>query len=83
MDKTTLTGPQVKRLMRVNGKTIRGLSASMNITQKRVRYVREHGVRGECFVRDWLEALTSPSTQPTATAAIPDEPRQRLAITAL
>lgn len=53
-----LTGATITRLMRANNKTIRGLAASMNITQVRVRQVRAHGVRGEHFVADWLEALT-------------------------
>jgi len=52
-----ISGVEVKRLMRVNGRTIRGLSASMNVTQKRVREVRARGVVGGVFVRDWLEAI--------------------------
>lgn len=52
-----LTGQEVCRLMRVHKKTIAGLSRSMQITQKRVRHVRERGVLGKEFVTDWLEAL--------------------------
>ena len=52
----------VKRLMRQNGKTIRGLAAQMNITMTRVRQVREEGVKGQEFCRDWLEALTTTTT---------------------
>lgn len=52
-----LSGASIIRLMRVNKKTISGLSASMNITQVRVRQVRAQGVCGEHFVTDWLEAL--------------------------
>jgi len=59
----TLSGRQVQRLMRMHGKTIRGLAASMNITQTRVRYVREHGVSGSAFVMDWLEALDARLTK--------------------
>ena len=53
-----LTGTTIVRLMRAHRKTIAGLAASMNITQVRVREVRAGGVRGECFVRDWMEAIT-------------------------
>lgn len=52
----------VKRLMRQNGKTIRSLAAQMNITMTRVRQVREKGVEGQEYCRDWLEALTSITT---------------------
>jgi len=53
-----LTGTSITKLMQANRKTISGLAASMNITQVRVRQVRAHGVRGEHFVADWMEALT-------------------------
>jgi hypothetical protein len=52
-----LTGTTIRRLMRVNDKTIRALAAEMNITVQRVREVRAHGVKGEAFVRDWLYFL--------------------------
>ena len=55
-----LSAAEIKRLMRSHGKTIRGLAKSMGITMKRVRFVREHGVSGECFVVDWLEAIRAP-----------------------
>ena len=54
---TALTAASIRAMMRANGKTISGLAASMNITQKRVRFVRANGVAGACFVQDWLEAL--------------------------
>lgn len=53
-----LTAAEVKRLMRAHGKTIAGLAASMNITQKRVREVRANGVTGYAYVLDWREAIT-------------------------
>lgn len=56
----TLPAAEIKRLMRSHRKTIRGLAHSMGITMKRVRYVREHGVSGEGFVMDWLEAIRAP-----------------------
>lgn len=52
-----LRGATIVRLMRARRITIRALAQRMNITQKRVRQVRAHGVRGEAFVRDWLEAI--------------------------
>jgi hypothetical protein len=53
---TYLTGAEIRNLMRAGGHTIRSLAAAMNITQTRVRHVRAHGVRGDAFVMDWLEA---------------------------
>ena len=52
-----LNGAAVRRLMRVNKKTIGGLAAFMGISQTRVRYVRLHGVAGTAYATDWLEAL--------------------------
>lgn len=42
----TLSGSMVCRLMRKHHVTIAGLAAKHNITQKRVREVRAHGVSG-------------------------------------
>jgi hypothetical protein len=50
-----LSGSIIKKLMRKNRRTIRGVAAQYDLTQTRVRFVREHGVKGEVFVRDWLE----------------------------
>jgi len=52
-----ISGDEIRRLMRKNKKTIRGVAAGMSITQKRVRQARASGVRGEHFVRDWMEFL--------------------------
>ena len=54
----TLSAQTIQHLMRKHHKTIRGIAQEWNLTLKRVRYVREHGVEGEVFVMDWLEALT-------------------------
>lgn len=54
---SSLSGGQVRTLMRRHRKTIRGLSQAMHVTQARVRQVRLNGVSGEAFVRDWLEAI--------------------------
>jgi hypothetical protein len=61
MDRTTwrLTGKEIRALMRVNRKTISGISSAWNLTKTRVRYVREYGVRGEAYVHDWLHMLCS------------------------
>lgn len=68
----TLTGREVRRLMRKYRKTIAGLASSMNITQARVRYVREHGVTGAAFIEDWLEALIA-YRAPSTAAGLPNE----------
>jgi hypothetical protein len=64
-----ITGPSIVKLMRKHGKTIRGVAASMRITQKRVRHVRQHGVEGVGFVQDWMEALTGDHTAGWAAIA--------------
>lgn len=48
--------------MRRHRVTIRGLAGRMNVTLKRVRFVRANGVSGEAFVRDWTEAIQAPAT---------------------
>lgn len=53
-----LSAQTIQHLMRKHRKTIRGIAQEWNLTLKRVRYVREHGVEGEAFVMDWLEILT-------------------------
>jgi len=58
----TLSAETIRRLMRQNRKTIRGIAQQWNLTITRVIYVRDHGVTGEAFVRDWLEILTAPNT---------------------
>lgn len=52
-----LTGCEVRALMRAHRRTIRGLAVQMNIAMKRVRHVREQGVRGSAFTQDWIEAI--------------------------
>lgn len=52
-----VSGPEIRRLMRANRKTIAGLAGVMGITQVRVRYVRAAGITGAGFVQDWLEAI--------------------------
>jgi len=54
-----ISGEEIRRLMRKNKKTIKGLAHQMNVTQKRVRQVRASGVRGEQFVADWVAALSA------------------------
>ena len=56
---TELSAATIRRLMRANRKTIRGLATRWNLTLTRVRQVRHQGVKGEAFVRDWLEMLTT------------------------
>jgi hypothetical protein len=57
MEQQTLSGKTIRALMRSNKKTIRGLAAQWNITQKRVRFVRTHGVQGEVLVWEWRDVL--------------------------
>ena len=61
-----LNGSTIRRLMRVNQKTIKGLAGFMGISQVRIRYVRLHGVAGAAHAADWLEALHRPEEAPTS-----------------
>ncbi len=53
-----MTGNDIRYLMRINKVTIRRLAAKMDITLKRIRYVREHGTENPHITRDWVEAIT-------------------------
>jgi hypothetical protein len=48
----TLTGPQICALMRRHRVTIRDIKSRFNVTMKRTRFVREHGVTG-ALAADW------------------------------
>ena len=53
-----ITGRQIVSLIRRNRVTIRELSRRMQITQKRIRQVRETGLDHLGFARDWIEHIT-------------------------
>lgn len=53
-----LPGRYIVKLMRKHKVTIKELAQRMNITQKRVRQVREQGVTGNGMCLDWFEAIT-------------------------
>jgi len=53
-----LSGPEIMRLMRRHRTTIAELAATMGITRKRIREVRERGLDHPGLVRDWLQAIT-------------------------
>lgn len=56
---TSFSGEDIRRLMRQNDVSIRELSERMQISLIRVREVRERGVTGNIYCRDWYEAITS------------------------
>lgn len=56
--KTTLSGKEITKLMKVHKKTIKSLADEMGVTQIRVREVRSDGVHGRYMCYDWLEAIT-------------------------
>ena len=56
--KKTVTGQEIRRLMRVHRITIRSLAARMQITMVRVREVRTQGLVGDAYCQDWQEAIT-------------------------
>jgi hypothetical protein len=57
--KASLTSKEIKSLMRRHKVTIKELSLRMAITQKRVREVREKGINGYWWVRDWVEGINN------------------------
>lgn len=52
-----LSGADIRRMMRRHGATIRSVAAALQVTQKRVREVREKGIMGQGWIRDWVEAI--------------------------
>lgn len=52
-ENAVLTGAQVRNLMRKHGATMRGIKTKHQITLKRTREVRMHGVRG-FFAAEWF-----------------------------
>ena len=67
-----LSGAEVVRLMRAHGMTVAQLARRMNIPQTRVREIRDRGIVGGEFVRDWREAITG--TDPGALYGINPAP---------
>ena len=50
-------GKELVRLMRKEHVTIRDLARRMQITQKRIREVRETGLVGRELIRDWIQGV--------------------------
>jgi transcriptional regulator with XRE-family HTH domain len=67
-DEYRLSGERVRSLMRKNRVTTRQLAEAMEITQKRVREVRNDGVEGYAYVRDYIEAIIENSFEKAAFA---------------
>jgi hypothetical protein len=60
----SLAGAEVVHLMNTHQVTIAELATRMQITQKRIREVREGaGLQGNHTVRDWVEAIISPGIE--------------------
>ena len=51
-------GTAIRRLMRCHKVTIAALAQRMDISQARVRQVRQRGLSDPAYVRDWIEAIT-------------------------
>ena len=58
LEVSRLSGEEIRSLMRQYRVKIEQLTKEMDITRKRVRQVRQEGVEGDAFVRDWLEAIS-------------------------
>lgn len=57
IENNRLEGRELRRLMRVHKVTIRELSERMQITQKRIRQIREIGLEGRELIRDWIQGI--------------------------
>lgn len=57
-DTGRLDGADVRRLMRVHKVTIRELAKRMQITMRRIRQIREIGLRDRPTIRDWVQGIT-------------------------
>lgn len=53
-----ITSEEIKKLMRAHGWTIRNLATTYGITMKRVREVRNQGVRGRVATLEWMRMIT-------------------------
>lgn len=53
-----LSGPDIRTMMRRNKVTIKELSKRTQFTQKRVRQVRNYGLKDAYAIRDWVQAIT-------------------------
>lgn len=63
----TFTGKEIASLMRKHRLTIRGLKAKTGFTMKRIREIRNSGIKGHAAC-DWFEAITG-SLSPRMKAA--------------
>ena len=54
----SLSGRDIRTLMRRYHVTIRALAQRMDIPMTRVRYRRLHGIEEWNVIRDWVEAIT-------------------------
>lgn len=52
------TGKRIKKLMRLNKITIEQLSIKMQVTQKRIRWIRENGCENHLIFQDYIDAIT-------------------------
>jgi hypothetical protein len=52
-----IEGREIARLMRKYKVTIRELKDRTGITMKRIRQVREDGLKDRYSIRDWLQAI--------------------------
>lgn len=56
-----LYGAEIRGKMLTAGVRIRDVAAAMDITQKRVRAVRDKGISGRAYVQDWTEGIEKAS----------------------
>ena len=62
--KSSLTGQELRKLMRGCRMTIGALAFRLGISQQRIQAVRERGLFDSHAVRDWMEAITGEDPGP-------------------
>jgi hypothetical protein len=76
-----MSGKQIQSLMRQHHVTIAALSKRMQVTQKRIREVRERGLTDPNVVRDWVQGIIGTDPGPIVARVRPVArffPRQRV-----
>lgn len=61
---TSLSGPELRRLMRKHHCTIKALAFRLGLPEKRIRKAREFGLNDGYALRDWTEAITGDDPGP-------------------
>ena len=68
--KASLTGEEIATLMRLHQVTIKQVAEYMQVAQGRVRKMRDEGISGNNWMRDWVEGIVGAAFEQFETARI-------------